>query len=120
MVSQVVNSLHKNGPIPFWSPLPPLPPNNYSKISLYLYALTGTINMTTMISQHTKFPLTLVPPGKPNHQAIYCPTANFGRLSRGKITNPILITAFDAYLIPRSPGTVSLVHKYINLKELYN
>ena len=74
------------------------------KYSPNLYALTGPINMTTMIRQHTKFPLLLVLPGKPDHQAIHCPTANFGPLSRGNVTNPMLITAFDTYVTPRSPG----------------
>ena len=46
--------------------------------------------------------------------------ANFGPLVRGSITNPILITAFDAYLTPTSLGAMSLVHKYINLKKPYN
>ena len=32
----------------------------------------------------------------------------------------MLITAFDAYLTQRLPGVVSLVHKYVHLKELYN
>ena len=32
----------------------------------------------------------------------------------------MLITAFDAYLTPRSPGAVGLAHKNINLKEPYN
>ena len=33
---------------------------------------------------------------------INCPTANFGQLLRGSITNSILITVFDTYLAPRS------------------
>ena len=49
------------------------------------------------------FPLLLDPPGKPDYQAIHCPTANFGPLSRGSVTNPILITVFDTYLPPKSP-----------------
>ena len=73
--------------------------------------------MTTMIRQHTKFRLLLVPPGKPDHQAIHCPTANFGPLSRGSITNPMFITVFDAYLTPRSLRAMSLVHKYINQRK---
>ena len=51
------------------------------------------------------------------NQAIHYLTANFGPLSRVSITHPMLITAFNAYLTPRSPGTVGLVHKYINLKQ---
>ena len=50
------------------------------------------------------FPLLLDPPGKIDHQAIHCPTANFGPLSRCSVTNAILITVFDNYLTPRSPG----------------
>ena len=62
----------------------------------------------------------LVPPGKPDLQAIHCPTTNFGPPSRGSITSLMLITAFDAYLTPMSLGTVSLVHESVNLNELYN
>ena len=47
-------------------------------------------------------PLQLDPPGKPDHQAIHCLTANFGPLSRGSVTNPILITVIDTYLTQRS------------------
>ena len=36
------------------------------------------------------------------------------------MTNPMLITAFDAYSTPKSPRAASLVHKYVNLKEPYN
>ena len=32
----------------------------------------------------------------------------------------MLITAFDAYLIPRSLGIVGLVHKFVNPKEPNN
>ena len=32
----------------------------------------------------------------------------------------MLITGFDAYLTPMSPGAVRLVHKSVNLKEPYN
>ena len=60
--------------------------------------------MTTMIRQNIMLPLLLDPPGKPDHQAIYCPTANFGPLSRGSVTIPILITVFDTYLTPTSPA----------------
>ena len=49
-------------------------------------------------------PLMLDPLGKPGHKAIHWPTANFGPLLRGSLTNPMLITVFDAYLTPRSPG----------------
>ena len=49
--------------------------------------------MASMIRQHIKFRLLLDPTSKPDHQAIHCPTANFGPLSRGSITNPMLITA---------------------------
>ena len=60
--------------------------------------------MATMIRQIQSFPLLLDPPGKPDHQAIHGVTANFGPLSSGSVTNPILITVFDTYLTPRSPG----------------
>ena len=48
--------------------------------------------------------LLLDPPGKTDQQAIHCPTANFQPLSRGSITNPMLIIVFDTYLTTRSPG----------------
>ena len=61
--------------------------------------------MTTMTRQNAKFPLLLDLPGKPDHQAIRCPTGNFGPLWRVIATSPILITVFDTiYLTPRSPG----------------
>ena len=50
-----------------------------------------------------KVSLLLDSPGKPDHQAIYCPTANFVPLSSGSVTNTMLITVFDNYLTPRSP-----------------
>ena len=53
--------------------------------------------MTNMIRQHTEFPPIARSPGKPDQQAIHCPTANFGLLSTGSVTNPILITVFDTY-----------------------
>ena len=52
----------------------------------------------------TIYKVLLVPPGKPVHQANHYPTANFRPLLRGSVPNPILITAFDTYLSPRSLG----------------
>ena len=49
-------------------------------------------------------PLLLVPPGKPVQKAIHYPMANFRALSRGNVPKPMLITAFDTYLSPRSLG----------------
>ena len=49
----------------------------------------------------------LDPPGKPDYQAILCPTANFRSLLRGSITNH-LITVFDTYLAPKVTGNLSL------------
>ena len=46
----------------------------------------------------------LDPAGKPDYQDTHCPTANFGSLSNGSITNPMLITVFDTHLTPESPG----------------
>ena len=60
--------------------------------------------MTTMIGPNTKFPPTARSPGKSDHQAIHCPTANVGPPSRGSVTNPILTPVFDTYLTPKSPG----------------
>ena len=96
------------------------PPYDDFKISPQPICFPGSINMETMIRQHTKFPLLLVLPGKPDHQAVHCPTANFGQLSRGSVTKLMLITAFDAYLTPRSQGAMSLAHIYVNLKEPCN
>ena len=90
-----------HGSIPLW-----LVPHIMTLKSLpNLYALPGPTNMTTMIRQHTKFPLLLVLSGKPDHEAIHCPTANVGRLSSGSVTNPMLITVFDAYLTPKVTGS---------------
>ena len=50
------------------------------------------------------FALLLVSPGKPVHQVIQCPTANFSSLSRDRVTDQKLITTFDTYLTPRSQG----------------
>ena len=76
------------------------------------------------------FPILLDPPGKPDHRAIYCPMANFGPLSKGSVTNPMLMTVFDPK-VTRSLGlsqdpsdsecsdlthfSMSLAHKYVNL-----
>ena len=68
-----------------------------------LYSPPSPLNMTTMMRQHTNFPLVLVPQNKPVHQAIHYPTANFGPLSKGSVTNPMLITAFDTHLTAISP-----------------
>ena len=74
-----------------------------------------------MKRQHTRFPPPqLIPPGKPGIEGIHYPTSYFGPLSKGSVTKPMLITAFDAYLTPRLPGAVSLAHKCVNLKEPYN
>ena len=118
-----------------------LGPCNNFKISPSpnLYALLSPINMTTMIRQHKSSPLLQDLPGKADHKAIHCPTANFGPLSRGSVTNSMLITVFDTYLTPMSPGasvwgntlqilnsstltyiSMSRAHKYLNLKEHHN
>ena len=107
----------------------PLICSSYDEFNLYaicyiynpnLYALPRPINMTNMIRQHTKFPSTVSSPRQTWSPGSHCPTAKFGPLLRGSVTNPMLITAFDAYLTPKSLGAVSLVHKYVNLKEPYN
>ena len=90
----------KNVPILSWLASSPPPPHVMTlKSPPNLNAPSGPINITTMIRQHTKFP-----PGRPTHRAIHCPTANFGQPSTCSITNPMLVTAFDTYLTPRSPG----------------
>ena len=55
-----------------------------------------------MIGKMQSYTLLLDTPGKPDHQAVHYPTANFGPLSRGNVTNPTLITVFDTYLTQRS------------------
>ena len=106
---------HKNGPIYLW---------------LATHTMTLKFPPTYMLFQVSEirklwlyniqsFPLLLVPTGKPDHQAIHCPTANYGPLYRISVINPMLITAHDAYLIVRSPGAMSLVYKYLTLKEPY-
>ena len=75
--------------------------------------------MTTMIIQNTVSPFARSP-DKPDHQTIHCPTAIFGPLSRGSITNPILITVFDTYLTPRSPETWVLVKTLLILNVAFS
>ena len=87
MVSRDVNSPNKSGPNPLW-----LAPHMITlKSSANLYVPPSPINMTTMIRKYTKFPLSAISPGKPVHQAIHYPTANFRPLSRGSIPSPMLI-----------------------------
>ena len=74
------------------------------------------------------FPLLPDPTGKPDLQA------NFGPLSRGSFSNPMLITVLDTHMTTRSPGSdsedpsdsecstltrfsMNLVYKSENLKE---
>ena len=88
----------KNGPNHLWL----APHTMTSKSSPNLYVPPSLINMTTMIRQCSS--LLLVPQGKPVHQAIHYSTANFRPLLRGNVPKPMLITAFDTYLSPRSLG----------------
>ena len=64
------------------------------------------ISIITIIRQHTKFPLRLDSPGKPDHQIIHYLTAISRLLSRGSVTNPMFITVLHTYLTPRSPGVL--------------
>ena len=100
MVPWEVNSTHKKCSLTVvaW----PL----YNDFKMYpnLYALLSPI-IITAITQHTKFPPTAATPGKPAYHAIHCPTAKFGPLSMGSITNPMFIMEFDAHLTPRSLGS---------------
>ena len=120
-------------------------PHHTLKSPAKLYTLPSPINITTMVKQHTKLSPNAISPGKLAHQAIHCPAASFGPLPRGSVTNSMLITAFDTYLTPRSPGawvwakillflnvapfplvwsithiSMNLADKYVNLKEPYN
>ena len=101
-----VNFPHKNGPIPLWL-VPDLitsKSNHPPGQSMLFQVLLIWQLRTLMIDKIQSFPLTLDSPAKPDHQGIHCPIANFGLLSTSSITNPILITVFDTYLTPRSPG----------------
>ena len=70
------------------------------------------------------------------YQAIHCPTANFGQLSRGSVTSSMLVTVFDTQGHLKVTGSLglsqdpsdsecstlthfsmSLAHKYVNLRE---
>ena len=76
-----------------------------------LYAPPSSIDMEIMIRQHREshppppYPrLLLLSLGKSIRQAIHHPSANFRPLSKGSITNAMLMTVFDTYLFPRSPS----------------
>ena len=62
-----------------------------------------------MIRQYKSSPLLLVALSKPVHQVIHYHTANFRPLSRGSVSNPMLITVFDTYLSSRSLGALEQV-----------
>ena len=72
---------------------PPISPSSNSPLNLYVFPHHK--NITTMITQHTKFPLMIFPPEKPNYQTVHYPTANFAPFSTESIVNPNVITAFD-------------------------
>ena len=100
MLSWAINFPNKK-----WSqPFDACPPYDDFKIFCKPPCSSKFHNMTTMIRQYTKFPLLLVSPGKPVYQPIHYPIANFRPLSRGSVPNPMLITAFNTYLSPRSMG----------------
>ena len=63
----------------------PLPPSESYKYENYVK------------TAYKSFSLLLNPTGKPDHQALHCTTANFGRISRGSVTKPMLTTVFDTY-----------------------
>ena len=69
-----------------------------------MYALPSPINKKNMIRQHTLIPPTARFPDKHDQQAFHCHTDNFGKLLRGSVTDPMLITGFDSYFTSRSPG----------------
>ena len=94
---------HKNGPIPLWL-APPSPFDNFKSPCPNVYALPSPINMTTMIRQNTKFP-SIARSSRQTWSPGYSPPHSyFAPLSRGSVTNPILITVFNTYLTPRSMG----------------
>ena len=131
MVSWGVNFPHKNVPIPLW--LSPHMITSKSPPKSYKYD-----NYDKTIYKVS--PLLLDSPGKPDRQALHYPTANFGPLSRGSVTNPINVNHCVWYffdpMVTGSPGlnqdrsdsecsaltyfSMSLAHKYVNIKEPYN
>ena len=77
-----------------WShPFATYHPLDNFKIPSNPYALPSPINMTIMIRKNTNFP-----------PAARFPRQTWSLLSRGSLTNPILITVFDTYLTSRSQG----------------
>ena len=66
------------------------------------------------------FPLLLDPPGTPDQQAIHCPTTNFEPLFKGSVTNPMLTNPSVSECSALTHFSMSLDHKYVNLKEPYN
>ena len=133
-MSWEVDLPHKNGSIPLWLAHHMIT----SKSPSNLYDLPSPLNMTTMISQHTKFPPTTRFPRQTWSPGYSIPTANFGPPSRSSVTNPMLITVW--YLFdPKVTGSLSLIEdstnsectafthfsmslpdKYMNLKDPYN
>ena len=127
------NFPHKNGPIPLWlatylvtlksDPPPPICPSKSYKYDNYDK------------TRYKVSPLLLDPPGKRDYQGIHCPIANFGPLSRGRITNPTdhcVWYLFDPKVsgsLGLSQGpfssecsalanfSMSLACKYVNVKE---
>ena len=83
----------------------------------YLYALSSPINMTYMIRQHTVFSPTARSSRQTWSAGYSLSTANFWLLSRSSITNRMLITVFDTYLNPSSPGACNQFH---NILRLFN
>ena len=89
-----------------WShPLVACPPLRTSKSPqpICQYILPSTANMTTIIRQNTKFHPNARSPRQTWSPGYSLPD-NFGPLSRGSVTNPILITVFDTHLTLRSLG----------------
>ena len=93
-----VYSPHKNAPTPSW----PATHMMNLKSCPNLHAFPSPINMKLWQDRIKSFPLLEDPLCKPDHQAIHCPAANFGPLSRDSVTNSMLTTALDTYLMPRS------------------
>ena len=119
----------------------PLPPYDNFKISLNLYACSSRSykfdnydKTTYKVSTYCQ-----IPQANLITRLFTAPQLSFGPLSRGSVTNLMLITVFDPLFDPKVTGSlglsqypsssecsalthfsISLVHKYVNLKEPYN
>ena len=114
MVSSEVNAPHKHGPLPFWlaSSLP------YDNLKIFPNLFVCSFK-SYKYDIYDKATYSVFPTARSSRQTwsagYSLSTANFWLLSRSSITNRMLITVFDTYLNPSSPGTCN--H---NILRLFN